>query len=159
MTTEKLVACGKANWLVGFVYLAGADGTGLFKVGHSHCLRDRLLKLRPVAPGPLRLSWAVRTNNRERLERYFKQAWSQWHRGGEWYELPQGQVNWFKSATLVNYRDLPSVLPATAEDINGERRSQYWGPAYEYEIVVGGLVAPRRGRGRPPKDDVRKADR
>jgi hypothetical protein len=119
------------------VYLVKDPDSGHHKVGMTGNMRERLLLLMRVERVRLVFIWAVATNSPLRTENYLKQRWQKWHVRGEWYDLPSGEVDYFRGISAVNWKDVPPINPDWAlRDV----RPQECGRPRLWNIVPGQLI-------------------
>lgn len=93
------------------VYIVRNETNGLYKIGQTRTLRERLIALRGSVGGPLRLVWYISTNRPLRLEKDMHARFADCHDHGDWFALSPEQVAEACSVSVVNYTDAPPWVP------------------------------------------------
>jgi hypothetical protein len=78
----------------GWVYLVGTEG-GFYKIGRTTKVAERLAALNTGTPGGVTLIYAIYTVDSVDLERLFHDAFEEERVRGEWFALPDRDVEWF----------------------------------------------------------------
>jgi len=92
-----------------FVYLLHDSGRGLYRVGRTKLLRDRLMRHYRGRWGELRFVWYIATNSAVRLERYVMAQWAAQRVEGEWFALTPEQVAAFRGVSTVEWHGRPPL--------------------------------------------------
>lgn len=136
---------------MGCVYLLHDSGRGLYRLGCTGRLRDRIRQHFHEAKGELRFVWFVCTDDKFRLEKYLQEQWADRRREGEWFDLLPEHVRFFKGATTVEYHDTHFTKAWESREERerlAAKRSRRQGPVKQYHMRIGEVVTytPKKGK-------------
>ena len=105
------------NYDDGYVYVAHAMGTGLYKIGksispHSRDLLGVILPFDMTDLPPVIMLHMIRTNGMARLESYLHRRFATKRGDGEWFQLTPQDVADLRKTTRVVFRDMDSYEEA-----------------------------------------------
>lgn len=92
----------------GFIYLIKPDHMP-YKIGLARDVDGRVRSLAGLLPYRVRLIHTVMTDDVCEVESYFHNVFSQRRVKGEWFDLLEEKVEWFKRLKIVNRDDLPKL--------------------------------------------------
>lgn len=84
----------------GYVYLIGVKGHKVYKIGHSTNPERRIKTLQAQRDVELEIVGVIPYHNYQQAEFYWQRKFARYQLSGEWFALPDEQVQIFKDQLL-----------------------------------------------------------